>query len=129
MKSSDLFARAKTLMPGGVSSPVRAIKPYPFYVERAAGSHLTTVDGADLILTRQLPDHFDAVFGRGEFSPCHGQADSVQFCRVQRKDDVRGVVEETLGIFAEPSLVRAGDFRIDARIHFLILLQVFVYLV
>ncbi len=49
MKSSDLFARAKTLMPGGVSSPVRAIKPYPFYVERAAGSHLTTVDGADLI--------------------------------------------------------------------------------
>lgn len=49
MRSSDLFARAKTLMPGGVSSPVRAIKPYPFYVERAAGSHLTTVDGADLI--------------------------------------------------------------------------------
>jgi glutamate-1-semialdehyde 2,1-aminomutase len=49
MKSSDLFARAKTLMPGGVSSPVRAIKPYPFYVERAAGSHLATVDGTDLI--------------------------------------------------------------------------------
>ncbi|MDD3071168.1 MAG: aminotransferase class III-fold pyridoxal phosphate-dependent enzyme, partial [Methanoculleus horonobensis] len=49
MKSSDLFARAKVLMPGGVSSPVRAIKPYPFYVERAAGSHLATVDGADLI--------------------------------------------------------------------------------
>ncbi len=49
MKSSELFARAKTLMPGGVSSPVRAIKPYPFYVERAAGSHLTTVDGVDLI--------------------------------------------------------------------------------
>ncbi|WP_292392301.1 glutamate-1-semialdehyde 2,1-aminomutase [Methanoculleus sp. UBA303] len=49
MKSSDLFSRAKTLMPGGVSSPVRAIKPYPFYVERAAGSHLTTVDGADLV--------------------------------------------------------------------------------
>ena len=49
MKSSDLFSRAKTLMPGGVSSPVRAIKPYPFYVERAAGSHLTTVDDSDLI--------------------------------------------------------------------------------
>ena len=49
MKSSDLFARAQTLMPGGVSSPVRAIKPYPFYVEHASGSHLTTVDGADLI--------------------------------------------------------------------------------
>ncbi|WP_214021651.1 glutamate-1-semialdehyde 2,1-aminomutase [Methanoculleus sp.] len=49
MKSSDLFARAKTLMPGGVSSPVRAIRPYPFYVERAAGSHLSTVDGTDLV--------------------------------------------------------------------------------
>ncbi len=49
MKSSDLFARAKTLMPGGVSSPVRAIRPNPFYTERASGSHLTTVDGADLI--------------------------------------------------------------------------------
>ncbi|MCK9278042.1 MAG: glutamate-1-semialdehyde 2,1-aminomutase [Methanoculleus sp.] len=49
MKSSDLFSRAKALMPGGVSSPVRAIKPYPFYTEHARGSHLTTVDGADLV--------------------------------------------------------------------------------
>ncbi|WP_292521217.1 glutamate-1-semialdehyde 2,1-aminomutase [Methanoculleus sp.] len=49
MKSTDLFARAKTLMPGGVSSPVRAIKPYPFYVERAAGSRLATVDGTELV--------------------------------------------------------------------------------
>lgn len=56
MKSSDLFSRAKTLMPGGVSSPVRAIKPYPFYVERAAGSHLSTVDGAD---------HVDCCLGYG----------------------------------------------------------------
>jgi glutamate-1-semialdehyde 2,1-aminomutase len=47
--SSDLFDEAKTLMPGGVSSPVRAIKPYPFYTERASGAHLKTVDGADLI--------------------------------------------------------------------------------
>jgi glutamate-1-semialdehyde 2,1-aminomutase len=48
-KSSELFNIAKTLMPGGVSSPVRAIKPYPFYTERAEGSHLKTVDGKDLI--------------------------------------------------------------------------------
>lgn len=45
MKSSELFETAKTLMPGGVSSPVRAIKPYPFYTAHASGSHLTTVDG------------------------------------------------------------------------------------
>jgi glutamate-1-semialdehyde 2,1-aminomutase len=49
MKSSELFEIAKTLMPGGVSSPVRAIKPYPFYTESASGAHLKTVDGEDLI--------------------------------------------------------------------------------
>jgi glutamate-1-semialdehyde 2,1-aminomutase len=49
MNSSDLFATAKNLMPGGVSSPVRAIKPYPFYTAHSTGSHLTTVDGSRLI--------------------------------------------------------------------------------
>jgi glutamate-1-semialdehyde 2,1-aminomutase len=47
--SKDLFAEAGTLMPGGVSSPVRAIKPYPFYTAYASGAHLTTVDGAVLV--------------------------------------------------------------------------------
>ncbi|MDD4126984.1 MAG: glutamate-1-semialdehyde 2,1-aminomutase [Methanomicrobium sp.] len=45
MKSIELFDIAKTLMPGGVSSPVRAIKPYPFYTKKAEGSKLTTEDG------------------------------------------------------------------------------------
>lgn len=49
MKSSDLFASARQLMPGGVSSPVRAISPYPFFTSHASGSHLYTVDGTDLI--------------------------------------------------------------------------------
>ncbi len=47
--SSELFELAKTLIPGGVSSPVRAIKPYPFYTERAEGAHLKTVDGTDFL--------------------------------------------------------------------------------
>jgi glutamate-1-semialdehyde 2,1-aminomutase len=47
--SENLFTLAKSLMPGGVSSPVRAIKPYPFYTSFASGSHLTTVDGANLL--------------------------------------------------------------------------------
>lgn len=47
--SRDLFESAKTLIPGGVSSPVRAIKPYPFYTEQAEGSHIRTVDGTDLL--------------------------------------------------------------------------------
>ena len=49
MKSADLFSQAQGLMPGGVSSPVRAIKPYPFYTEHAEGAHLTTVDGTNLV--------------------------------------------------------------------------------
>ncbi len=47
--SSDLFDLAKTLMPGGVSSPVRAIRPWPFYTTGAGGAHLETADGATLI--------------------------------------------------------------------------------
>ncbi|MBN1194249.1 MAG: glutamate-1-semialdehyde 2,1-aminomutase [Methanomicrobiaceae archaeon] len=49
MKSADLFTRAQGLMPGGVSSPVRAIKPFPFYTAHASGSRLTTVDGDEYI--------------------------------------------------------------------------------
>ncbi|MCX9013859.1 MAG: glutamate-1-semialdehyde 2,1-aminomutase [Candidatus Methanoperedens sp.] len=44
-KSRKLFEEAKTVLPGGVSSPVRAIKPYPFYTKSADGSKITDVDG------------------------------------------------------------------------------------
>ena len=47
--SEDLFDTAKRLMPGGVSSPVRAIKPYPFYTDSAKGAYLKTVDGRTLL--------------------------------------------------------------------------------
>ena len=49
MKSEDFFNEAKGLMPGGVSSPVRAISPYPFYTRSARGSRLVTEDDAELI--------------------------------------------------------------------------------
>ncbi len=44
-KSKKLFEEAKKVLPGGVSSPVRAIKPYPFYTKRANGSKITDIDG------------------------------------------------------------------------------------
>jgi len=44
-KSKELFEKAKTLLPGGVNSPVRAFEPYPFFVEKAQGSKLFSVDG------------------------------------------------------------------------------------
>jgi glutamate-1-semialdehyde 2,1-aminomutase len=49
VKSRELYSRAIQLMPGGVSSPVRAIRPYPFYTLSAKGSRIMTVDGQELI--------------------------------------------------------------------------------
>jgi glutamate-1-semialdehyde 2,1-aminomutase len=49
MKSADLYHQALRLMPGGVSSPVRAIAPYPFYTVSADGAYLATADGIRLI--------------------------------------------------------------------------------
>lgn len=49
-RSFKLFQDALKVFPGGVNSPVRAaVKPYPFYVERAEGPYLYTVDGERLI--------------------------------------------------------------------------------
>ncbi|HYA78611.1 MAG TPA: glutamate-1-semialdehyde 2,1-aminomutase [Verrucomicrobiae bacterium] len=44
-KSKTLFERAKKVLPGGVNSPVRAFEPYPFFVERAQGAEMYSVDG------------------------------------------------------------------------------------
>lgn len=43
--SIRLFDSARKLMPGGVSSPVRAISPHPFYTSRADGPYLWDCDG------------------------------------------------------------------------------------
>jgi len=48
-KSEKLYNRAKNFLPGGVSSPVRAIKPYPFYTESASGSKIIDADGNEYI--------------------------------------------------------------------------------
>ena len=50
--SESLFAEAKTLMPGGVNSPVRAfgnVGATPPFIARAKGSHIYDVDGNDYI--------------------------------------------------------------------------------
>ena len=49
MKSSEYYDIAKTIIPGGVSSPVRAIQPYPFYVTSGNGPRITTAEGTQLI--------------------------------------------------------------------------------
>ncbi len=50
--SQKLFKKAKTLMPGGVNSPVRAFKNVdgePFFVKSAKGSRIEDVDGKHYI--------------------------------------------------------------------------------
>jgi glutamate-1-semialdehyde 2,1-aminomutase len=46
---SDLYRRALELIPGGVNSPVRAMKAVgldePFFVARGEGAYLEDVDG------------------------------------------------------------------------------------
>jgi glutamate-1-semialdehyde 2,1-aminomutase len=44
LKSDQLFAKAKKILPGGVNSPVRFYEPYPFFATSALGSKLTTAD-------------------------------------------------------------------------------------
>jgi len=50
--SSELFERAKKLIPGGVNSPVRAFRSVggtPFFTKGASGCRLTTADDRELI--------------------------------------------------------------------------------
>ncbi len=51
-RSEVLFREALQYIPGGVNSPVRAFRAVggqPFFVDRAAGAHVFTVDGQELI--------------------------------------------------------------------------------
>lgn len=44
-RSEALFREARTLLPGGVSSPVRAYDPYPRFLRRGRGSRVEDADG------------------------------------------------------------------------------------
>jgi glutamate-1-semialdehyde 2,1-aminomutase len=45
LRSEKLFNEAKKYLPGGVDSPVRAYKPYPFFATEAEGSRIHDEDG------------------------------------------------------------------------------------
>lgn len=48
-RSEALYGESKGVTPGGVSSPVRAFKPYPLFVSKGSGSHIFDVDGNEYI--------------------------------------------------------------------------------
>ena len=82
MKSEDLFNESKKYLPGGVDSPVRAFKPYPFFAERASGSHIYDVEGKNyldyclaygpLVLGHSHPDVVEAVKKQLELGSAYG---------------------------------------------------------
>lgn len=49
IKSKELFDRSVKVIPGGVNSPVRFFKPYPFFVSSGLGSKIVTVDHRTLL--------------------------------------------------------------------------------
>lgn len=48
-RSQELYSESSQLSPGGVSSPVRAFKPYPLFIRSASGCRMTDADGKQYI--------------------------------------------------------------------------------
>ncbi|AWB28545.1 glutamate-1-semialdehyde 2,1-aminomutase [Halococcoides cellulosivorans] len=72
--SRALYDRALSVAPGGVNSSVRAIHPYPFFVERGDGAHVIDADGnryldcvmgyGPLLLGHDLPERVQSAIQR-----------------------------------------------------------------
>ena len=73
-QSRDLYDRALSVMPGGVNSSVRAVRPYPFFIQKGDGGHVVDADGNRYI---------DYVMGYGPLLLGHDQPEPVQ-AAVQR---------------------------------------------
>jgi glutamate-1-semialdehyde 2,1-aminomutase len=48
-KAAALYARARQVIPGGITHDVRHLTPFPIYVDRAAGAHKWDVDGHEYV--------------------------------------------------------------------------------
>lgn len=88
--SHNRYGRSLSVFPGGVNSPVRAVRPYPFFIDRGDGAHVIDVDG-----NRYL----DYVMGYGPQLLGHTLPDEIQSAIADRVAD--GVM---FGAPAEPAL-------------------------
>jgi glutamate-1-semialdehyde 2,1-aminomutase len=48
-KSAQLYATSKDIFPNGVTHDTRNLKPFPYFAEKAMGSHKWDVDGNDIV--------------------------------------------------------------------------------
>jgi glutamate-1-semialdehyde 2,1-aminomutase len=74
-QSRALYDRALSVLPGGVNSSVRAIRPYPFFIESGDGGHVIDADGNRYI---------DFVMGYGPLLLGHDRPEPVQAAIQQR---------------------------------------------
>ena len=93
MNSKDLFRESKEVLVGGVNSPVRAMKPYPFFTTKAEGCHLQDVEGNTYI---------DYCLGYGPLILGHAHPQIIQGIKEQlEKGTLYGTPTETEIRFAE----------------------------
>jgi len=88
-QSQSLYDRALSVLPGGVNSSVRAIRPYPFFVERGDDGHVIDADGnryldfvmgyGPLLLGHDLPERVGAAIQRrASEGPMYGAPTEVE---------------------------------------------------
>jgi glutamate-1-semialdehyde 2,1-aminomutase len=130
-QSSELFDRAKRVLPGGVNSPVRAFRAVggtPFFVARAKGSRLYDADGKSyidyvcswgpLILGHAHPAVLDAVREAAERgwtygAPCEAEVELAEEVRrrMPSLEMMRFVNSGTEATMAAVRLARAATGR------------------
>ncbi len=88
-RSRDVYDRALSVLPGGVNSPVRATRPYPFVVDGGDGARVVDADGEEyldyvmgygpLLLGHTLPDRVrEAVDRHVDAGPMYGAPTEVE---------------------------------------------------
>jgi glutamate-1-semialdehyde 2,1-aminomutase len=90
-RSSQLFAEAEKVIPGGVNSPVRAFKAVggtPIFVEKAQGAYLFDADGnrlidyinswGPMILGHAFPPVVDAVIAKAKLGTSFGMPTAIE---------------------------------------------------
>ena len=129
--SSELFDRAKRILPGGVNSPVRAFRAVggtPFFVAQGKGARLIDVDGKEyidyvcswgpLILGHAPPAVLDAIRKAAERgwsygAPCEAEVELAEAVRrrMPSLEMIRFVNSGTEATMAAVRLARAATRR------------------
>jgi glutamate-1-semialdehyde 2,1-aminomutase len=113
-KSIALFTQAKSLMPGGVNSPVRAFKNIngnPIFFEKAQGAYLFDADGnkyidyigswGPMIMGHSHPEIVNAIKNQAELGTSYGAPTSLE-------SDVASLIIENVPSIEKIRMVNSG---------------------